>query len=458
MNMKFFSLSVTAIFIALLAACSVQPVINVPDKSESSVSSQVSVAEENLSYEVYEARMYPLLLSNVLLNCWEGDPVMADEASMITKLTVIDVSKSDDIVTVTAEIYGNIYIDPPSFRESIGYGTVGIIADEDLAFGKSVVQFRESADSYTAISCYYEKYPHPGLDYLKEQTQKLDSILSQSPKIDVTKYDRRLVDYLWQVVFAYRYVESPEDLTEYDLENIITAIDLPQSGGMNAYSNVDTFDPAFQMDASLLALMPNLEYVYCPYKLDDYSVFKNMYNLKKLTLCNIDDESIATLQVGHTDELVLFDPDVKMLDLTNVSTDLLRINSWYTSVGGFAGCENIKKLYFMSTRTDMRLVNAETFPNLDYLNLYFYSDTPRVRDFSGLKSFEKTKIDISLDYQACNNETVESLIGIKLNDVYLVPDLGTYPLPDFDASLAEELDAESISFESDLYFMERTGD
>jgi hypothetical protein len=184
-----------------------------------------------------------------------------------------------------------------------------------------------------------------------------------------------------------------------------------------------------------------------------------MNNLSQLRMQWPGDELFSTLRVGNTDRLWLDDPDTGNLDMTNVNTGALVLNSWSTAVGGFTGCEDIQKLYVASTRTDMRLVNADTFPGVRYLNLYFYSDTPRVRDFSRLASFQDVKIDLHLDYQACNNQTLESLAGVPLNDVYLNPENGSYPLQDLDASLMDGLLANRVTMGGmTMDFTELTGD
>ncbi|MDL2232747.1 hypothetical protein LJC63_04105 [Ruminococcaceae bacterium OttesenSCG-928-L11] len=398
--------------------------------------------------------------NSVLTESWEGAPIILKGPLTAMNLAITNIERTDDGLLVTAELYGNVYIDPVTLEETIEYGPVPIMTEGSqpkpgLAFGKSVVLLRQSAEGLEPLSCTYEKYPHPGLDYLKAQTEKLEAALSASEKIDITQYDQRLVEYIWQLIFSHRYIENPEDITLYDLENFRDPLDLPHSSIYDPDA-VDTLDPDYRLDASLLRLMPNLEEVVCPYGLVDYSVFENMHSLKKLTLA-VDEEVLRTLKVGHTEELVLNDPDVDVLDLSNVDTDILRLVSWTTAVRGFAGCEKIEKLYIMSTRTDMRLVNADTFPDLSYLNLYFYSDTPRVRDFSQLATFDGVKIDLYLDYQACNNQTLESLAGVKLNDVYLTPENGSYPSQDFDRSLADGLNARKISYGMEMYFQERTG-
>lgn len=470
--------TVPAILITLLlfvTGCAnrvIPPSVSGSEAPQSSVASESMPEQDTLSAMWdkiekmgYGSDIYSMSQEQTLFSSWEGaPPPLAEDAEQVQcdALTIKDFSEKDGIATVTVELLGNIYIDPHTLEETLGYGMVPILPNETpdfpcLAFGQSVVKFEETANGRTAISCEYTKYPHPGLDYLKSETERLQPLFSTGEKPDISKYDPLLADYIWQVVFSRRFVEKPEDLTLYDLDNLNASITLPFASIYDADAP-DMYSPNYSMDASLLRLMPNLEEVLVPYRLKDYDVFENMHNLKKLTINCANVESLQNLRVGHTDDLMLYDPNFDTLDMTNINTEALRLNSWSTAVRGFKGCDKIKKLYIMSTRTDMTLVNADTFPNLKYLNMYFYSDTPRVRDFSKLAGFNDVTIDLYLDYQACNNKTLESLNGIKLNDVYITPENGSNPLQDIDASLTEKLVARNVYLSPDMYFQERTGE
>lgn len=461
----FIPLLCLAILLPFFAGCDQLPVNSATEPSQSAAlesESESTPGEPEIPQELSDLcaqRMYEMMLETTLFSNWEGTPVLPVEPPMSQHLIIKEILKSDGAVTVTAELYGNVHIDPVTLAETIGYGYVWIVPEGEpnspqLAFGKSVVRFEESGETLTPISCDYERYPHPGLDYLKAQTDKLRPVLEKSEKIDISQYDKLLVDYIWRRLFSHRFIEKPEDITLYDLENLRDPIELP-FGSIYDSDYQDPYSPDYSMDASLLRLTPNVESVYAPYRLTDYGVFENMRGLKKLTL-QYADEMFSTLKVGHTDELMLYDPK-GVLDLSNIDTEILRLYSWSTAVQGFKGCDKIEKLYIMSTRTDMRLVNAEAFPNVSYLNLYFYSDTPRVRDLSQFATFGGAKIDLYLDYQACNNQTIRSLQDVKLNDLYLNPENGSYPLQDIDRSFIEGLDAQNITFGMEMYFQERTG-
>lgn len=388
-----------------------------------------------------------------LYSDWEGSPIPSEDPPQVTNYALNNIERDGDILTVNVDLYGNLYIDPVTLVEDTwGYANVDIEASP-LVFATSVVRLRDTAGGLAPVSCTYTPLGHPGLDYLKERTKELQPELAASERIDVSNYDAGLVDYIWRLVYSKRYIETPEDLTLYDLASITEGLEL-----QHVTIGADTEDPNYRLDASLLTLLPNVESVTVYYyRLKDYGVFENMNDLKQLRIAWPGDELFATLRVGHTDRLWLDDPDTDSLDMTGINANALTLHSYTTAVRGFTGCENLQKLYISSTRTDMRLINAEAFPGIRYLNLYFYSDTPRIRDFSRLASFQDVKIDLYLSYQACNNPTLESLAGIALNDVYLDPENGSYPLQDLDASLIGGLTANRVETGMTMDFTERTG-
>lgn len=211
--------------------------------------------------------------------------------------------------------------------------------------------------------------------------------------------------------------------------------------------------------------MPNLRLVDISTTLKDYSVFEGMTKLESLRLGELDNiekrqatPDISTLVVGQTQLLVLSDP-IGTIDLSRVNTETLRVESWRTAVEGFVGCERLQKLYIMATRTDTRLINAQNFPAVRYLNLYFRSETARYRDLSQLATFgDSTKIDLLLGYQACNDRTVESLAGVRINYLVLDPQNASYPLPDQPKqALVGAINAAESVWGDDMYFRERTG-
>ena len=407
-----------------------------------------------------------------LFNSWEGVPVpyTGDRSPAEYEGTVFmiaDLKQGEDgIFTVVAELYGHIYIQPEDLSETLGYGRVRIITEDRplspvLAFGSSTVRFEQAGGVLTPLSCIYQRYSQPGLDYLRGRTEELAPVLAASQKIDVTEHDPLLVNFIWQTLLARRFIERPEDITLFDLENMRGELEIEHSLGIpwNPYgeNQVDVYDPDFQLDGSLLALIPNLETLTIPHRLSSYSVFENMRNLQTLTLYRVDNAGARTLRVGRTEEFSLWDSDLDLLDLTNVNARTLRLSSWAEAIRGFRGGERLERLYMMSTRTDTRLINADNFPNLRYLNLYFYSDSPRVRDLSQLASFADAEIDLYLDYQACNNQTLESLRDVRLNELIINPNNGSYPLDDLDFSLLRYIEAAKITQEDVLYFWERTG-
>lgn len=443
--------------VVLLAGCSAReaaPPDTDPQGTASSNASQ-EAGLPDVDAQPYMEALNQLHEQGALTYSWQDSP---GSGPLCNGFKVEQAAQDGEFTDITVELYGTVYLDPENWKESIEYGPVAIMAEDTpqapfLAFGKAVVRFREESGEKTPLSCAYEAYSSPGLDYLKRRTAQLASVLEESPRLDYTKYDGKLLDYVWKLLLSSRYIESPEEITLYDLEGFKGTLELYQ---YDMIGGDPVENPAASLDASLLALLPNLETAVINCRLKDYGVFEGMHKLKKLDLYGLDDTGMATLRIGHTDDLSLYDPELSTLDLTHASVDTLRLYSWGTAVGGFAHCDQVKSLYIMSTKTDMRLVNATAFPNVGYMNLYFYSDMPRVRDFSQLSTFRDTVIDLCLDYQACNNETIKSLAGVRLNDLFLNPQNGSYPLDEPEEALVEQLTANLISWEADMYFQERT--
>lgn len=436
----------------LLAGCTARDAAPLPSTASSPASQEAGLPDA--APQPYLEALKQLCEQGALTCSWQDSP---EAGALCGGFRVEQTVQDGGFTDVTLELYGTVYLDPETWEESIDYGPVAIAAEDTpqapfLAFGKAVVRFREESGEKVPLSCSYEAYDSPGMEYLKGRTAQLASVLEASPRLDCTKYDEKLLDYVWKRLLSSRYIESPEEITLYDLEAF--------QGTLELYSYDMGIDPAenpqASLDASLLALMPNLEAAVITCRLKDYSVFEGMQKLERLDLYGLDDTGMATLRIGHTDDLKLSDPELSILDLAHIGTDTLHLYSWSTAVGGFANCDRIENLYIMSTRTDMRLVNATAFPNVRYLNLYFYSDTPRVRDFSQLSTFQDSVIDLYLDYQACNNETIKSLAGVRINDLILDPQSGAYPLDEPETALVNQLTANLISWEADMDFQERT--
>ena len=467
------------VFLILLSAgCSSQnsrqPSSGMPSSDTSS--QQGNALSQQLINQCHDV-LTQLFEQGALSGNWSGTPEASERGHRTSEFVLLGGTDNGDTVEVSVELYGNIVLNCETMEEGIdGYFEAqtehtsegatqapapqktevifvqyekqveivseGLTHSPALAFGKSVVCLKKTDSGLQPVSCAYEAYQSPGVNYLKEQNRKLQPQLDASTKIDVAAYDKNLVDYVWRTLLKTRYVETPADITQYDLDHLEQ---LELHGGNLL---IETDDLEYRLDASLLALMPHLKSVYSVYRLKDYSVFAEMNSLESLTLDNMKDEDVATLRVGHTNELMLQQPDVKLLDLINVGTETLKIHSWTTAIGGFQGCDKIQSLYITGTRSDMRLVNAETFPSVTYLNFNFYSDYARVRDLSQLATFQNAVIDVTLSYQACNNKTVESLQGVEINQLILNPKDGPYPLEEPDPELVNSLTAQDIIWES----------
>ena len=154
----------------------------------------------------------------------------------------------------------------------------------------------------------------------------------------------------------------------------------------------------------------------------------------------------SNLCIGHTKRLNIenFRQDIA-LDLSHSKVDTLSFHSWVAGANGFRGCDSVTRLEIHHTRTDTSLINAETFPNLKELDMEFMSDYARVRDFSQLSSFgEDVEINLTLTYQACNNKTVASLAGVRLDRLTLDPKNGQWPLDEPDPALVAQVNAGQV--------------
>ena len=257
------------------------------------------------------------------------------------------------------------------------------------------------------------------------------------------------MNYAYQVIASQRQIGGPEEITLWDLENLCTELVINYEV-MEDFTDQRLVDSPV-LDAGLLRLMPSLRTFTTYYPLEDYSVFEGMEQLEHLKL-HIDGETtldLSTLRVGKAETLSIegFRRDIA-LDLSGCDVETLRINSWVAGVTGFRGCEGVKNLDFNNTRTDTRLITAEVFPNLETIQMAFFSDTPRVRDFSQLATFgEDVFIHLTLSYQACNDKTIESLEGVQLDYLTLDPENGQWPLEGQpDPALVEKVNAKEVEW------------
>lgn len=413
----------------LLAGCTTEaPVLPDPEQTSSSTADPASPAPTltDAQRDRYTQALNELNSRYALYTNWNGSPLSAPEGFQVyCGFDLVEVSPIEDgKVAVTVELYAELSLDPNTMTDSL-YPAEIVIHSEGLphspaiAFGKSVVELGDSGIGIAEpLSCSYYPYNQPGIAYLKEQATKNPP--ADSPKLDSKQYDPAFLNFVWKKLLPTRYIASPANITHADLAAMTGYLEIDWS-----MLPPDADVANYYMDSSLLRLMPNLTHINCYIFLNDYSVFEGMNKLETLSLSNMNDARMATLKVGHTDKLHLETPDCDMLDLTNVNTETLSMTSWSTAVRGFAGCDRIKSLYIHSTRTDMRLVNAESFPSIEYLNLQFYSDFERVRDFSQLATFPDTvTIDLWLSYMACNDKTVETLAGLPIRLLVLSPTNG----------------------------------
>ncbi len=393
------------------------------------------LTDENTSR--YNKALWQLEQSGALLTTWEGEP--KSESFFYAYYEIVGIEREEDHTFVAVKLYGNAFIDPVTMEESLKYN-VQVLKNERLAIGESEVVFYEGEGSPEAVSCTHTRYKNPATAILKANTEAIKSELDASQKVvdAVENYDPYLLQALYRKTLSNRWIESPEELTLYDLEKINSLIINWES--MEIYPDEMEDGTHYKMDAGLLRFTPNLQTLEVWTVLKDYSVFENMNDLIDLTLCldawyDPDGKltpDISNLKIGKVANLVLSDfvNDI-VVDLTECDVQNLEVQSWVAGVKEFKGCENIRKLRILNTRTDTSLINAENFPNAECITLDFYSDYPRFRDLSNLSTFaDDVYIDIKLDYQAANNKTVESLEGVRINYLILDPANGPYVLPE----------------------------
>ena len=465
------------LLLVLLAACSApaaDPASAMPPAAQPGDDTQpdntsdakVSTPVDPALWEQYKWEILPYMQENHLLQkTWEGpppitpvDPDVHDERWRGFEVTNIE--KFGDITQLTVENCDNFYWNPytgeqyiSSIPEGERWEDTVIIEGEYsgmLSVGRSIVRVRRRDFDWEYLSCAFTPIENAGYTRLAATTESISSQLADSPPLRLADYDPHTVDYFYRMVASKRLIGGPEELTEYDLSALITVlnIDTPYS----VYDENGAQEQTYVFDSSILRLMPDLTEVYVNCKISDYSVFADMHNLKRLSVnCTgnglpVTAGDLASLRVGHTEILYLYDAEIDVLDLSNAGTvDALLLNSFFAAVGDFKGCDQIKTLYVMSTRTNSQLYNPENFPNVQNIYLEAYRDYPRPVSYSRLAEFDDSvTIDIALQYYGCDNDAVSSLIGISLRNVYLAPHENR---PDFDPLLAESLTAEHVYWE-----------
>ena len=362
--------------------------------------------------------------------------------------------RDGDAWWVTAELYGPLFLDPDTMTDTTGDNPRAVVirAEGDhapfLAFGTARVELRQTGDGLAPLSCYFEGYDgQPGLTYLKERTRELEAELSASSKIDPSQYDPLVVDYVWRQILASRYLESPADITLWDMEQCVTNAVLSQ----HTLAGDSALPANYVVDSEIFRLAAGLKRFTSYICLDDYGVFEDMDQLQSLFFyCGGPPDytpDFSSLKTGSATHLAIknFQKDFS-LDLTGSQVENLELHSYVAGVTGFAGCETVESLSIQDTRTDMALINAEAFPSLTWLDFNIYSDTPRFRDFSQLATFgEDVEISLSLSYQACNDDTLRTLAGVRLDSLYLDPYNGPYPLGDPDPEVLARINAEELT-------------
>ncbi len=421
---------------------------------------KIQLTEENKA--VYADLLWPLVENGELLNDWDNGPdPLYDRSGLAQQLEIVDAILEEDTMTLTAEVYGLVAIDSNTDEEYprgngwtiVGTYTVQSSVDDPhypyILLGTSTVKLRGTAVGQEFLSCRWDPLENPGHTYLEAKTKAVQAQLDASEKPDLSGFDQRMVNYVYQVIRSQRMIGGPEEITRWDLENFCTQLDVLYEDPIDPVTGEIVFDPT-PLDAGLVRLIPTLRSFTAHEPLADYSVFEGS-DLDLLELYLWSEEGpvdLSTLRIGHTKQLSMdgFDQDIA-LDLSGSSVDALSIHSWSAGVSEFRGCDGITKLEINNTRTDTTLINRGTFPNLKVLQMSFFSDYARFRDLSQLATFgEDVQIDLTLSYQACNNKTVASLDGVRLNRLTLDPKNGQWPLDEPDPALVDRVRAAQVEW------------
>lgn len=416
------------------------------------------------SKEAYAQLLWPLAESGALVNSWSGsvpdETAYPEQYGVPKMLEVVDAQVVEDTMILGAEVYGVVLVNPQTGEEHITNGD-WVVADTFwvqspasdphhpyVLLGTAKVTVQSTAAGHEIRSCDWQPVEKPGRTSLEAQNQKAAAEIAASERLDLSRYDPRMVDCVYQTVRSQRLISGPEELTLWDLENLCTQLELYGAGESDPETGEYTPDP-LPLDAGLLRLIPSLRSCTIGHPLADYSVFEEM-DLDTLTIYT-ENETIpldfSTLRIGHAKLLSIsgFNQDIA-LDLSHANVDSLYIHSWSAAVTDFRGGEGVKELEFRNTRSDTSILNANSFPDLEVLRLDFYSEYPRFRDLSQLATFgEKVQIDLTLSYQACNNKTVASLDGVRLNRLVLDPS-GQWPLNEPDPALVERVNASQVEW------------
>lgn len=421
----------------------------------------LDLSDEQTLWHYQELLLQTLGTEQEIDRTWpaESSADESDKSEGYVGFNIEKIERDEGHAYVYCTLYALRWLDPATLEEvkAEGIENVRILpkgdpnADLDfwpsIAVGESVVTINEKNGEFESFAaCQHTPYDAPGTALLKANTEKQKAQLEASPRlVDVEENcDPYMMQALWRAVLQTRWIETPEELTLYDLEQL-EELELDGST-TGCYPGV----AGFRLDAGLLRYVPNLEALTVRFWLEDYSVFENMNNLRSLELYLYDPydghdtevPDLSSLKIGKVKTLTLdeFRRDITV-DLTNCNVECLSLQSWVAAVSEFKGCEGVKELEINHTRTDTSLINVETFPDAESIYMQFFSDTPRYRNLSGLGSFgEDVSISVSLDYQAANDKTVASLAGVRLNSLDLDPADGPYPLAEPDPALVAQID------------------
>lgn len=443
------------LLVLLLVSCSNAVV---PEPSES-LDTETPAALEELEnegyeridpalYEDYQVILTPLWEVGGLEISWKDTPPEITDYVYTRQYSINDIRKKGDILVISLESLEYVTIDTKTLKENVFNETfeytdscIGITGSselyEQIPVSSSIVTARRNDIGWDYLSCVYTRYDRPGYNYLLNETEKLREETEKSGKPDLSPYEDYIVNWLFTRVASRRLISSPGDITNYDLAAYFVDV---YFGEMVLPEGTDY--ESFVLQSDVLKILPNMKTFNSYMKLSDYGVFKNCGNLSSLTLSFMTDEDFKNLKTGKLDNLFLGDTGADLVDLGGVEElKTLIMQSWSFGVGGFKNCDNIESLYIYGTKTDPALYSPENFPDIKRIVIDSYRDYLRAVDYSGLKAFngKGVIIDMQLMDYACDKESIESLKGVKINDLYMSPNY-----VDFDEELANQLDVKNL--------------
>ena len=452
----FFTLIMPVIVVLLFCGCDDRAAISSESSQREGMTQNIVGASEAkyVSSAAYREAIELLSMDGMLAKNWGEGGYKPSEGAIVAgkgligeyySFNIISAMQDvDGVIIVDVEFLGNAYIDAKTQMDTTDFNINPILVGGEndyitIPMAKSVVRLKGEGADIEYLSCEFERYETPGHDYLKKNTELMKPVLESSEKIDVSQHDPALVSYFYRKVQAIRLIESPEDLTVYDLQNCGYAISLYDYEFQNY--GISLREP---VNSSLLKYMTNLQHVDIGVKLTDYSVFNNYEQLYMLTLTGVNDEDIAQLNIT-ADSLNLRKPNIDVLDLSNIRLYSLWLDA--DGGGGINSFANGGEITDMSMREILTQSGGipeigDEFKLLNSISMEYYDS---VVDFSSLANINAgaywNGANISLYGKSLTYEVLESLKDVKIQALSMYfGGVSNIAYKDFDFGVLNELD------------------